>query len=248
MNYRKEDDPERIKHIDCYWESHDMANKTLYVYPSLPEPYINLYFPISSKVNPLIKGISSNADFFKMKSKLFGVRLFLRGYYQLQLAPCSEINNNILNLNDISGSEEIELSENLLKADSFKKRILLFQNYFKLKCEQALSTKQNNIADAFQFLVKNYKNTGVIQHYAKENKLSPRTITRWFSSDLGISPKKVVRISQFHKALEGLHSEKESGFYFDCGYYDQSHFIREFKKFTGISPKKYLSIVSDLYN
>jgi len=194
MNYRKEDDPERIKHIDCYWESHDMEGETLYVYPSLPEPYINIYFPISSQANPTIKGISSNADFFEMKSKLFGIRLFLRRYYQLHLASCSEVNNRILSLKDISGSDEIELYKEISKADSFEKRITLFQNYFELKYERSLSAKQNNIADAFQFLVKNYKNTGVIQHYAKENKFSPRTITRWFSSDLGISPKKYLNI------------------------------------------------------
>jgi AraC-like DNA-binding protein len=93
-----------------------------------------------------------------------------------------------------------------------------------------------------------YKALNIISKYAEKKELSSRTINRWFVNEIGISPKKLSRVMRFHKALLVLHSYKEAGFYIDVGYFDQAHFIKEFKEFTGQSPEAYLTMVSDLYN
>jgi AraC-like DNA-binding protein len=248
MNYIKESNLSWGNLIDCYWESHEVKKDETYVYPSLPEPYINIYFPIASEERASLKGISSEADFFEMKAKLFGVRLYLRGYYQLNLVDAAKVSNQLIHLNEIGNDAEFKLSNDISKAGEFEERVDLFKKYFTIKTERELSEKESNISDAFQFLVENYTDTSVITHYAEQSNYSPRTITRWFVTDIGIGPKKLVRIIRFHKALAGLHSNEESGFYLDYGYYDQSHFIKEFKEFTGLSPEKYLDMVSDLYN
>lgn len=248
MNFQKEDKPDWLDLIDCYWESHDMNGQENYVYPSLPEPYINFYFPISSKEKATLKGISSQADFFEMKAKLFGVRLFLSGYYHLQIEPCANVSNQIVFLEDIGTQVEVDLSYGISQAGDFQERVSLFKDYFIEKSKYELSRKESNIANAFQYLGNHFNNPQVIKNYAEEAGFSPRTINRWFTTDIGISPKKLSKIFRFHKALGKLHLQKDQSFYLDLGYYDQSHFIRDFKEFTGVSPEKYLEIVSDLYN
>lgn len=251
MNYNKESNIRYANLIDCYWESHEVKNNEVYVYPSLPEPYINIYFSIASDETATLKRISSKADFFEMKAKLFGVRLYLRGYFQLNLADAARLSNQLIHFNKIGNDTEFKLSNEMSKAEEFEERVALFKSYFKKKTENALSEKEANIANAFQFLVENYKDSSVIKHYAEHSNFSPRTITRWFARDVGIGPKKLVRIIRFHKALAGLHSNEESGYYLNYGYYDQPHFIKEFKEFkefTGLSPEKYLEMVSALYN
>lgn len=248
MDYLEEKENNRESYIDCYWESHDMGGEQSYVYPSVPEPYINIYFPVDSNEQARIKGISSKSDFFEMRSKLFGVRFFLKGFYQLKTGPASKISDSIIRFDQISGATEQELAKNISEAESFSERVNLFRDYFDKRSEVPITPGEENISKAFQYLVKEYRSPNVIKEYAERSGFSTRTIHRWFSNDIGISPKRLVRIARFHQALNGLHTKKEPGFYYDCGYFDQAHFIKEFREFTGITPEEYFRIVSDLYN
>lgn len=71
--------------------------------------------------------------------------------------------------------------------------------------------------------------------------VSERQLRRLFKFYFGESPKTFVRIKRFQKVLgrnptpESLKEEKS---YFDEGYYDQAHFIKEFRDFYGVTPKQ----------
>ncbi|GAB3264518.1 hypothetical protein GCM10027347_31630 [Larkinella harenae] len=71
--------------------------------------------------------------------------------------------------------------------------------------------------------------------------ISERTFERRFEQYVGISPRLLARICRFQSTLEQLkrrNYSKLSDVAFDNGYADQSHFIRNFKEFTGFSPLK----------
>lgn len=244
MSYLQETQQTLKDCIDCYWQSSDPGDGQIVVYPSLPEPYINLFFPINTDAKATLKGISANADFIEIRSALFGVRLFLKGFFQLDLAPCSAIVDQLIALELIGTQAEKDLAVQIAGTDGFQKRVALFRAYFEQKAAHPLSAQKANMADALQYLVSNYKDPKIIQHYADRSGVSPRTISRWFSSEIGINAKKLARIARFHTALSMLHTANEPGFYFDCGYYDQAHFIRDFKEFTGITPEEYAGIVA----
>jgi len=248
MNFQEEDIQTLARLAEFYWESHNMGERSEYVYPSLPEPYVNLYFPLKPGNHATIKGISSTTDYFRMNTKIFGVRLFLEGFYQLHLCQPAVIANQILDFREIGRQSEANLAEAIAQSDTFESRVELFRSYLWQKLENPLKNKARDISEAFRYLVINYQNPGVIQSYSEKSGFSTRTISRWFNHDIGISPKKIARIVRFNKALYALHAEKETGFYFDFGYFDQAHFLREFKEFTGITPEAYLKMVSDLYN
>lgn len=90
-----------------------------------------------------------------------------------------------------------------------------------------------------------------VQELVKLIGFSERQLERKFKKQVGISPKTLSRIMRFQRFLaltkrqsdmtlaEAAHS---------CGYYDQSHFIRDFTKFAGVSPLNYLTaahVISD---
>ena len=67
-----------------------------------------------------------------------------------------------------------------------------------------------------------------------------RQLERLFQSEVGLSPKMLLRVTRFQQVLralrEGTSHSRWAAVAADCGFYDQSHFIRDFKSFVGMAP------------
>ena len=84
--------------------------------------------------------------------------------------------------------------------------------------------------------------------------LSKKQFERLFNSLVGVNPKEYTRIVRFQKALELMQHQSgeinQEQIAYASGYADQSHFIREFKKFSGYTPTSLLKVsnpYSDLF-
>lgn len=69
--------------------------------------------------------------------------------------------------------------------------------------------------------------------------ITPRTLERHFMEEIGIPAKEILQILRINNAIRMLAEEPAgnlAGLSYLCGYYDQSHFIRDIKKITGMSP------------
>jgi len=74
--------------------------------------------------------------------------------------------------------------------------------------------------------------------------LSVRQFRRRFEAVVGLTPKRLARILRFQRLIERLGiggTADWTGLAFDCGYYDQSHLIADFREFAGVTPRGYLS-------
>ncbi len=69
---------------------------------------------------------------------------------------------------------------------------------------------------------------------------SERYIQKLFLDNVGITPKSFSNIHRFNKSLQLIQTADLplTSIAYDCGYYDQAHFIKEFKKFTGLTPSE----------
>lgn len=80
---------------------------------------------------------------------------------------------------------------------------------------------------------------------------SEKQFIHLFKKQVGITPKMFQRIVRFNQILPLIH-EKETIDWAeiseDCGYYDQSHFIRDFKRFSGFNPTEFLELSSGRTN
>jgi len=71
--------------------------------------------------------------------------------------------------------------------------------------------------------------------------ISPRQLRRLFEFYIGDTPKvfsKVVRFQNILRAKPSTQSLRNNKLFFDVGYYDQAHFIKEFRNFYGVTPSK----------
>ncbi len=89
-----------------------------------------------------------------------------------------------------------------------------------------------------------------IDQLAREVWLSKRALEYQFQERVGLSPKLYSRITRFNTLLEGIHHHTEVDWQqivAEYNYFDQAHFIKEFKRFSGNSPahlSKHRAIVS----
>jgi AraC-like DNA-binding protein len=70
---------------------------------------------------------------------------------------------------------------------------------------------------------------------------SERQFRRRFQETVGIAPKIFARIIRFQRALRAMARTDLLPAALECGYYDQAHFIRDFKSFAGETPAAYAS-------
>jgi len=83
-----------------------------------------------------------------------------------------------------------------------------------------------------------------IDKLADELEIGQRQLERKFVAAVGLSPKFLARIIRFQNTLQLIEKKKFVSFTnvaYDGGFYDQAHFIRDFKEFTGLNPKQYFS-------
>ncbi len=79
--------------------------------------------------------------------------------------------------------------------------------------------------------------------------LSQKQFGRVFNSLVGMMPKEYARIVRFQKSIWMLqnHCKDYAEIAYCCGYSDQSHFIRDFRRFSGVTPSQINSPYSDLF-
>jgi AraC-like DNA-binding protein len=72
--------------------------------------------------------------------------------------------------------------------------------------------------------------------------MSAKRFIERFKAQVGVSPKRYCRIRRFQQAVARAHRSRRVDWAqvaVDCGYYDQSHLIHEFRAFSGLTPTAY---------
>lgn len=138
------------------------------------------------------------------------------------------------------GSSINTLREQLFETNSFNEKIVLVENYLKNKL------KTTTLKETFvETILKNQKFTNMSLSNLKENTgYSKKHIISKFKEQVGLTPKSYQRLLNINEAILLLSKLEHSNYTHiahDCGFYDQSHFIKNFKLITGITPKNYLS-------
>jgi AraC-like DNA-binding protein len=80
---------------------------------------------------------------------------------------------------------------------------------------------------------------------------SQKHFTKIFKEHVGLTPKAFMRIIRFQHAIREIEKHKTANWTsiaFESGYFDQAHFINDFKSFSGFTPQQYLRMQSDFTN
>jgi AraC-like DNA-binding protein len=155
--------------------------------------------------------------------------------------PAGELANHVIPLESLPGNDGKALGEQMLHALNNRERMIFMINFFRSRMNRSQFNQ-----GACLSVIRQMVHAGSllrVDQLAKESFLSFRQFERNFKQLTGFSPKKYSRILRFQSAtrLYGNKGKNLTDIAHECGYYDQSHFIHEFKQFSGYHPKQYFS-------
>lgn len=151
--------------------------------------------------------------------------------------PVSEFTNQTISLDNFFRAETKELEERIIETNRIYSRLLLVEAFLLKRLSRPnrflLTQKATN-------LITETSGQLTVNEIANRLSISKRQLERIFLANIGISPKKFGRITRLNRSIK-LFREVEplTTLAYEAGYFDQSHLIRDFKQFTGLSPKEF---------
>jgi AraC-like DNA-binding protein len=169
------------------------------------------------------------------------------GINQLIGISADELLDKIIRIEDLFGCQGLEIQEKLAKKVAFQSKLTLLNTFFIELTAKKNTSNQWLIHASLDFIVKNKGNVSIHQ-LVKYMGYTERHLERKFMETVGLSPKKFSNIIKLHSFLKYLKVEPKNLtiIAYEAGYADQSHLIKEFKKYTGITPTEYVSKASKL--
>ena len=126
--------------------------------------------------------------------------------------------------------------DRILDLKNTNERIEYLKGYI---LQKAKEQREIPFMEVVEKLYENPKEQSVTE-IAKKLGYNERNLYRVFKANFGVSPKVLLNILRLHLCLTLMLEEKMNliDIALFCGFYDQSHFIKEIKRYTGISPLK----------
>lgn len=154
-------------------------------------------------------------------------------------APLTELADRIVPAQDVWGGIAGDIEEGLAGALGLNERVALVQRFL-------LGQLNRHRKDEVEMAVRAvWRRKGVVRaaELCRELGISERTAQRVFRTAVGLPPKSYARLVRFLNACAvlrrpGWSSLTEVGY--ECGYYDQAHFIGDFKAYSGMTPGEFV--------
>jgi AraC-like DNA-binding protein len=175
-----------------------------------------------------------------------GIELTPKGLYHLFKLSMHEITDRMVSFEELFGPWGARLQIRVGDAEDPKAKIALLQTALTHLLQQ--NEKEYALLDHTLDLLAQTHGMMRIQELAAHLGYTKRYLDRLFQEHVGVSPKSLASILRFQEVYQGWMQHQSPPFFRDqwpAYYYDQSHFIKEFKRFTGFTPQHYTAIANE---
>ncbi len=162
------------------------------------------------------------------------------GFIPFSSYPLSLMENKAVPLSELFDDGVKQLEEQVLNASSNSDRINFITEFLQKNLETP-EAADRIIKTSLDALLQSNGSMNV-DDLADHLQINRRQLERKFSAAIGLSPKqfsKMIRLQSTLKAMQLKQYTSLTSLAYENGYYDQAHFIKDFKEFTGISPRKF---------
>lgn len=228
------------QYIYYYWELKTKQTlKQAFDYRIVADGCIDVFFEINNPQENFVMGFSNSFTEFQLSPSFhyIGVRFLPTMFPQIFNIKASELSNRCENLDQVFPKTHRFIADNFRPELSTEEiNTLLNRHFLQLTANTGLKL-DSRLYEAIHIIL---KKAGSL-HVETELKtgVSSRQLRRLFEFYVGDTPKAFSKVVRFQNILQGkpsTQSLRESKVFFDAGYYDQTHFIKEFKSFYGDTP------------
>ena len=239
-------------YIYCYWQlktNHPLT--TPFNYTVVADGCIDIFFELTRPDENFVMGFCKKYTAFPLGQSFnyVGVRFLPTMFVQLFKVDAAQLSNKFERLkevlpqvsNYIRDYFDEPVPHRRRRSGSLKTETIIekLDHYFLGAIQNAEPDFDNRLYDALNIILTNY---GVVNVESELNTgISPRQLRRIFNYYIGTTAKtfsKVVRFQNILLAKPSTQSLKQNKLFYDVGFYDQAHFIKDFKNFYGVTPNQ----------
>jgi AraC-like DNA-binding protein len=245
--------------IEYYWELHvDSASSPFSEY-IFSYPFNNLVINLQESYNSVdsISGqVSVASDKFignrifpvsyihASGNSVFGVKFVLGGAYPFINKSGWLTNNLLLDVDEILQQDQMRALTTLKRLPDFQKRVERVEDILRSMIDKERQKLLQGVSSWFErVLIMNDYNCSISALSEKAN-VSVKTLERRSYEVFGAHPKQIISAVRCRAATREI---EKTGVLSDClqfGYWDQNHYIKEVKKFTGQTPTSLLKRIN----
>lgn len=172
----------------------------------------------------------------------FAICFFPFGFANFAKMPLEKLVDKEIPISELFGQAEAdELEQQMIQAMDTQKRIEIIETFLLKKLNEK-NTISHIVKSTVDTLFK-AKGRIPIKVLLKDDILKRRQLERHFKKQIGISPKqlsKAIRLQSTLNLLLNKQSETLTEIAYESKYFDQNHFIKDFKDLVGLTPKEFL--------
>lgn len=230
--------------IEHFWTvSWDLTGKEPYLAETLPYPSIHIVF---EKGNSKIFGVTKGrfSTLLEGKGSVFGIKFRPGGFYPFFQKNISTLTNKTIPISELTKSDILPLENEIFQKEDEESRIKIIETWLENILPE--SDPKIPLINSMIDKIKEDRSIQSVDQISKLFSINLRSLQRLFREYVGVSPKWVIQRFRIQEVAERIEKEKSIHYAemaLELGYYDQAHFIKDFKNTIGLSPEEYLKTI-----
>lgn len=229
-------------YIYCYWQlktNQPLADEFKYLV--VADGCIDICFDLNNPKESFVVGLYKKFAEHQIGQSFnyIGIRFIPSMFPLIFKLNAKELSNKVQNLDCIIPAISSFIKNSFGYDQNLEEIKKVLDTFFRSLISNSPLITDSRLNEAIQIILTNYGNIKVIKEL--NTGFSPRQLQRIFEFYIGDSAKTFTNIIRFQNIIkanpskEGLRKDK---LFYNAGYYDQSHFIKEFRNFYGLTPTK----------
>jgi len=177
---------------------------------------------------------------------VIGVHFKPGGAFPFFKLPVSELRNSHVSLETLWHGLAGELRERVLAAPTPEAKFHVLEQVL-----LAAATRPLVHHPVVAFALNQLPHARTVSDVTDRIGLSRRRFIQLFDEEVGLTPKLYSRVLRFQQVLHLVQNQRQVDWVevaLACGYFDQAHFIHDFRSFSGLNPTAYLTVRGEFLN